>query len=85
MKYPSDIEEWVGKNVKKAVFVDTGPILKEIGTKKALNIVMLGILSKDLEFTEEQWEAAIRSLVKEKFLDMNLKAFSMGREYKATA
>src|SRR5690606_4924034 len=48
MKYPSDIEEWVGKNVKKAVFVDTGPILKEIGTKKALNIVMLGILSKDL-------------------------------------
>lgn len=85
MKYPSDIEEWVGKNVKKAVFVDTGPILKEVGTKKALNIVMLGILSKDLEFTQEQWEAAIRSLVKEKFLEMNLKAFTMGREYKATA
>ncbi|MBN1497285.1 MAG: indolepyruvate oxidoreductase subunit beta [Spirochaetes bacterium] len=85
MKYPSDIEEWVGKNVKNAVFVDTEAILKELGTRKALNIVMLGILSKDLEFTGEQWEAAIRSLVKEKFLDMNLKAFTMGREYKETA
>jgi indolepyruvate ferredoxin oxidoreductase beta subunit len=85
MKYPSDIEQWVAKNVKKAVFVDTEAILKEVGTRKALNIVMLGILSKDLEFTQEQWEAAIRSLVKEKFLDMNLKAFNMGREYKETA
>jgi len=85
MKYPSDIEEWVGKNVKKAVFVDTEAILKEIGTRKALNIVMLGILSRDLEFTREQWETAIRSLVKEKFLEMNLKAFTMGREYKETA
>jgi indolepyruvate ferredoxin oxidoreductase beta subunit len=46
---------------------------------------MLGILSKDLEFSEAQWEAAIRSLVKEKFLEMNLKAFRMGREYKASA
>jgi len=85
MKYPSDIEERVGKNVKKAVFVDTEAILKEIGTRKALNIVMLGILSRDLEFTREQWETAIRSLVKEKFLEMNLKAFTMGREYKETA
>ena len=85
MKYPTDIEEWVAKNVKNAIFVDTDAMLKEVGTRKALNIVMLGILSKDLEFTEAQWEAAIRSLVKEKFLEMNLKAFNMGREYKETA
>ncbi|MBP7738632.1 MAG: indolepyruvate oxidoreductase subunit beta [Spirochaetes bacterium] len=82
MKYPTDLEEWVGKNVKNSIFVDTEPILKEVGTRKALNIVMLGILSRDLEFTQPQWEAAIKSLVKEKFLEMNLKAFTMGREYK---
>ncbi len=68
--------------MKNAIFVDTEAILKEVGTRKALNIVMLGILSKDLEFKEEQWEAAIKSLVKEKFLEMNLKAFKMGRDYK---
>jgi indolepyruvate ferredoxin oxidoreductase, beta subunit len=82
MKYPPDLEEWVGKNVKNAIFVDTAEILKEVGTRKALNIVMLGILSRDLEFTEEQWEGALRSLVKEKFIDMNIKAFKLGREYK---
>jgi indolepyruvate ferredoxin oxidoreductase beta subunit len=85
MAYPPDLEQWVAANVKKAVFVDTSGILKEVGTRKALNIVMLGILSKDLEFSEAQWETAIRSLVKEKFFDMNLKAFRMGREYKEPA
>jgi indolepyruvate ferredoxin oxidoreductase, beta subunit len=82
MKYPPDLVEWVAKNIKNAIFVDTDAMLKEVGTRKALNIVMLGILSRDLEFNESQWEAAIKSLVKEKFLDMNLKAFKMGREYK---
>ena len=57
MKYPSDLEEWVAKNVKNAIFVDTEAILKEVGTRKALNIVMLGILSRDLEFNEAQWES----------------------------
>jgi indolepyruvate ferredoxin oxidoreductase, beta subunit len=80
MKYPPDLREWLEKNVKKTVFVDTTGILKEVGTRKALNIVMLGVLSKDLEFSEAQWTAAIKSLVKEKFLDMNLKAFKMGRD-----
>jgi indolepyruvate ferredoxin oxidoreductase beta subunit len=79
MKYPPDLQEWLAKNVESTVFVDATEILKEVGTRKALNIVMLGVLSKDLEFNEAQWNAAIKSLVKEKFLDMNLKAFQMGR------
>jgi len=41
--------------------------------------VMLGVLSKKLEFSEEQWKSGIRAMVKEKFLDMNLKAFDLGR------
>jgi indolepyruvate ferredoxin oxidoreductase beta subunit len=80
MKYPPDLQEWLGKNINKTIFVDATGILKEVGTRKALNIVMLGVLSKDLEFTEDQWKTAIASNVKEKFLDMNLKAFKMGRD-----
>ncbi|OHD65878.1 MAG: indolepyruvate oxidoreductase subunit beta [Spirochaetes bacterium RBG_13_51_14] len=82
MTYPPDLREWIAKNVKNALFVDTTEILKEVGTRKAVNVVMLGILSKDLEFNEAQWETALRSLVNEKFLEMNLKAFTMGREYR---
>jgi len=80
MDYPDDIEGWLEKNVKSSFVMETKDALKEAGSKKALNIVMLGILSKYLEFTDEQWEDAIGSLVKEKFIDMNLKAFRLGKE-----
>ena len=79
MKYPADLQDWIGKNVKKAKFVDTKDALKEVGSRKALNIVMLGILSKHLEFDETKWHKAIRAMVKEKFVDMNIKAFTLGR------
>lgn len=83
MQYPPDIEEWISRTVPNAMFVDTSGILKEVGTKKALNIVMLGVLSNYLEFTEDQWQTAIANLVKEKFLDMNMKAFMLGRQYRS--
>ncbi|HDP80003.1 MAG TPA: indolepyruvate oxidoreductase subunit beta [Spirochaetes bacterium] len=78
--YPDDIEAWLGSNIKNLVIVDTGEALKEVGTKRALNIVMLGVLSNFLDFADAQWETSIRSLVKEKFIDMNLKAFTLGRD-----
>jgi len=78
-KYPPDIEDWLKANVKKHLVLDTKEALKEAGSAKALNIVMLGALSNYLEFTDEQWASAIRSLVKEKFVEMNLKAFALGK------
>jgi indolepyruvate ferredoxin oxidoreductase beta subunit len=80
MKYPEDIEEWLKKNFANTVVVDTTEALKEAGTRKALNIVMLGCLSKYLEFEMKDWEDAIKSLVKEQFVEQNLKAFTLGRE-----
>ena len=78
--YPDDIEEWISKNIRNHIIVETDPILKELKSQKALNIVMLGILSSYLEFNEKQWKDAISRMVKEKFVEMNLRAFSMGRE-----
>ncbi|HOP29404.1 MAG TPA: indolepyruvate oxidoreductase subunit beta [Spirochaetota bacterium] len=80
MKYPEDIEEWLRKNFANTVVVDTTEALKEAGTKKALNIVMLGCLSKYLDFEMKDWEDAIKALVKEQFVEQNLKAFTLGRE-----
>lgn len=80
MKYPTDIQEWIKSNVKNHKLVNTKDALKETGSRKALNIVMLGVLSNYLEFAKKEWEKAIKSLVKEKFIDMNIKAFNIGRE-----
>ncbi len=82
MEYPGDLEEWIKSNTNNYLLVETQDILKEVGSRKALNIVMLGSLSNHLEFSEHQWEDAIKSLVKEKFVEMNLKAFKMGRKLK---
>ena len=80
MEYPPGLEEWLNDNAQNRVILDTKDALKEVGNRKALNIVMLGRLSTYLEFTEDQWEKAIADLVKEKFYEMNLKAFRLGRE-----
>ncbi len=79
MQYPADIESWLKSNFPSTIIVDTAEALKEAGTRKALNIVMIGCLSKFLEFEVSDWEDAIKSLVSEKFVEQNLKAFHLGR------
>jgi indolepyruvate ferredoxin oxidoreductase beta subunit len=80
--YPQDIESWLSANVKKVHIVDAAPVLKEIGNAKALNILMLGVLSQSLDFSLDEWHSAIRSLVKPSFVDLNIAAFNKGRELK---
>lgn len=79
MEYPDNIEEWITANIPNQRVIETKDLLREAGNKKALNIVMLGVLSNYLGFSEEAWHQAIRNQVKEKFLDLNLKAFDLGR------
>lgn len=79
MEYPSDAVEWIKKTIPSSTVVDTAPALKELGNAKALNVMMLGVLSHYLDFTADEWHVAIRSLVKEKFIDLNIAAFDKGR------
>ncbi len=78
-QYPDDIESWLCSNVPHCHVVDTAQALKEAGSSRALNIVMLGVLSNFLEFEQRAWEEAIQQSVKEKFVDMNIKAFYLGK------
>ena len=80
MEYPPDIEEWLKKNFAPTITVDTTEVLKNVGTRKALNIVMIGCLSKFLEFEENDWIESLKTLINEKFIEQNIKAFQMGRE-----
>ena len=80
MEYPDDIEEWLTQNIKGSIILDTQGALKEAGSPKSLNIVMLGALSTFLGFSEEERKTALKSAVKEKLLDTSLKAFDIGRK-----
>ncbi len=48
------------------------------GSSKAVNLVLMGRLSKYFDFTEEEWMKAIEESVPQKFLEMNKKAFALG-------
>ncbi len=51
----------------------------EAGSAKAVNIVLMGRLSKYMSIPEEKWLEAIKKSVAPKFAEMNIKAFALGR------
>ena len=51
----------------------------EAGSAKAVNIILMGRLSKYMDIPEEKWINAIKKSVAPKFVELNLKAFELGR------
>ncbi len=60
--------------------IDALRLAEEAGSSKAVNIVLLGRLSKWFDFTEAEWLDAIEQSVPPKFLEMNKRAFQLGRQ-----
>ena len=76
--YPSGLPEKLrALGLKLDAFDALAPAI-EAGSAKAVNLVLLGRLSRYFDFTAEDWENAIRESVPEKFLDINRKAFALG-------
>ena len=78
-EYPEDL---VGKMSGAGIKIDALDCLtlaEQAGTSKAVNIVLMGRLSRYMDFPEEAWMSAIEKLVKPQFLEVNKKAFLLGR------
>ena len=58
---------------------DALALAEQAGSPKAVNIVLMGYLSKHFDFTLEEWMKAIANSVPEKFREMNQTAFNLGR------
>ena len=78
-KYPENLVEKMTEAGFKVDAMDCLSLAKEAGSTKSENIVLMGRLSKYMDFQEEAWLKAIEKLVKPQFLEMNKKAFSLGR------
>ncbi len=79
MAYPEDL---VGKMQAKGIDVDAFDALalaEEAGSSKAVNLVLMGRISKLFDFSEESWLETIEQSVPPKFIEMNKKAFMLGR------
>ena len=78
-KYPENIMEILEEKAGRVKAFDALAIAEKCGSVKAVNVVLLGSASKDLPFDEESWLKVIEENVKPKFIELNKKAFEMGR------
>ena len=78
-EYPQNLEEKIKAKGIDLITFDALKLAEEAGSPKAVNIVLMGMLSKYFDFTDEEWQKAIETSVPEKFLELNKKAFSLGR------
>ncbi len=79
-EYPEGVlEELTAKGVK-VIGLDALTPAREAGSAKAVNIVLMGVLAKQLPIPAEKWLAAIESTVAPKFVEMNKIAFGKGLE-----
>ena len=77
--YPENL---IGKMESLGIAVDAMDCLSlasEAGSAKAVNLVLMGRLSRYFDIPVEKWKEAIDECVPAKFLELNHKAFELGR------
>ena len=78
-EYPENlVEKMTAAGIDVDAF-DALSLAEQAGSSKAVNIVLMGHLSRNFDFTEEEWMTALEQSVAPKFLEMNKKAFALGR------
>ncbi len=78
--YPDGVIEQL-KEKANITALDALSLAVEAGTSKAVNIVLMGVVAKHMEFKKEVWEKVIEETVPPKFKELNLKAFELGYSY----
>ncbi len=78
-QYPENLIEKMEKLGIQVDALDCLSLANEAGSSKAVNIVLMGRLSKYFDISAEKWEQAIRECVPPNFTELNLKAFALGR------
>ncbi|MBR1728279.1 MAG: indolepyruvate oxidoreductase subunit beta [Selenomonadaceae bacterium] len=79
--YPENLVEKLKAKVSKVDAMDCLTLAKEAGSVKAVNIVLLGRLSKYFDLDDQAWQESLIANVPKKFLELNKKAFELGKNF----
>lgn len=79
--YPENIVEKIKSTGADVFAFDALTLAEEAGSPKAANVVLIGAMSNMTPFTKEQWNDVIEKTVPPKFLELNKKAFELGRSH----
>ncbi|MBQ2786298.1 MAG: indolepyruvate oxidoreductase subunit beta [Oscillospiraceae bacterium] len=79
-EYPDGLEEKMKAAGIDLDAIDALSLAEQAGSSKAVNLVLMGRLSKYFDIPEEEWLQAIEASVPPKFLEMNKIAFKLGTQ-----
>lgn len=79
-EYPENIDDILADYAGSIKTFDAHAIAEDCGSVKAVNVVLLGAASNSMPFTDEEWIKVIEDNVKPKFIELNKKAFILGKE-----
>ncbi|MBQ9590414.1 MAG: indolepyruvate oxidoreductase subunit beta [Butyrivibrio sp.] len=78
-EYPEDLVNKLKSTGAKVDALDYLSLAEKAGSSKAVNIVLLGRLSHYFDLPKEAWMKSLEANVPSKFLEMNKKAFELGK------
>ena len=79
-EYPENLAEKMKAAGLDVDAMDALTLAEQAGSSKAVNLVLMGRLSKYFDFDDAMWQEAIEACVPAKFLELNRRAFALGRE-----
>ena len=77
--YPEGLAEKMKAAGAKVDALDCLALAEQAGSSKAVNIVLLGRLSHYFDLSDEAWHKSLEAVVPPKFLELNKKAFALGK------
>lgn len=77
--YPDELVTKMKATGAKVDALDCLALAEQAGSSKAVNLVLLGRLSHYFDLPEDAWQASIEACVPAKFLELNKKAFELGK------
>ncbi|MCL2760973.1 MAG: indolepyruvate oxidoreductase subunit beta [Desulfuromonadales bacterium] len=78
-KYPEELDVKIKAKFPDFLLVDGLKLAADAGNNRAANTVLLGAVSKRLDIPENFWFKAIEKMAPAKAVDVNIKAFKIGR------
>ena len=80
MAYPERLLEKMRATGARVDALDCLALAEKAGSAKAVNLVLMGRLSRYFDLTENAWQEAIEACVPAKLLELTKKAFALGRD-----
>ena len=79
-EYPASLVEKMREKGVNVDAIDALSLAEQAGSSKAVNLVLMGRLSRYFDFPDDVWQEAIEACVPAKFLELNRRAFALGKE-----